>query len=198
MSIFLKGGVMSKRLKTSDLPKGKDLVKITKRWDKQVAVSPVADKGRKEGCLCIHTDSKGKTVMCERLKNNISHREKIEKDFGERACKVALQIDAVGQIERALQRSFLKKDFFADLSATDPCPIASMLYEIAKAAPAAMGIAICAGYLPPEEQAVLTEIKVGASEKTAPFISKEDVPKLNRDMKTLREQEAASHKKRGK
>lgn len=182
------------------LPKESELVVLTRRWEKQVAVSPTAEKGRVEGCLCIHTDPVSrKTLMCERYKTSLKHQKDIEESLGERY----LNLDARERVKETHPVVYEKRDFFAKLSESDPCPIALMLSELSKAAPAAISVSVCAGYIPPEEQALLNviEIKKRNREKDpASFISKNGARKLKRDMKTLygQDAEAEANKRRGK
>lgn len=135
------------------LPKESELVLLAKRWDKQVAVSPAAEKGRVEGCLCIHTDPvSGKILMCGRMKNNLSQTDDIGKKFLQEAAKVELAL--------LFARSNADVSIFDNLKEDDPCPLALILYELSKAAPAEISVSICAGYVPPEEQAMLNVIEI--------------------------------------
>jgi len=176
-------------------PEESELVIITKRWGKQVALSPVAEKGLKDGGLCIHTDpANGRTVMCGRLKNNRILQECYEAQTKQDPDGARKFLGGI--ILRALKRTIETGKVFEDLSADNPCPLALVVYQFAKAAPAWAGVAVCPGYIPPKGQALLHEIEVGVSdEKLTPFVPKKDVLKLNRDTKMLREREAASSRR---
>jgi hypothetical protein len=187
----LKGEIVAKRPKSLRLPREAELIIITKREGKQVAVSPAADKGLEEGGLCIHTDPvSGETLMCERFKNTLKVGYKIERELNKECLRVHTEIE--------LRKALSGGDVFAVLSTTNSCTIAAVLYELSKTSSVTIGVSVCPGYIPPKEQALLYEIGVGVSEKLAPFIRKEDILKLNRDMKKLRKNEATSRKRGGK
>jgi len=115
---------------------------------REVWVSEIAERGRKLGCLCVHEEN-GQRVMCRRLKNNLEIQNSAE---SEQIAELTLKINAIDAFLK-----MLTKDPFANLSNSDPCPIALVAFELCKAGNVAFATSRCPGYLPPEATTAASE-----------------------------------------
>jgi|SRR3989344_2943805 len=134
------------------------VIQEVKHWSngKSVPTSVSAEKGRQDGCLCVHTDPKtGENVMCARLAANMRLQERLhEKECDKEGHEGLVRDTARNAVEILGAALYVGAELdWEHSSVSDGCPIAWMLYAVAQTGGAEFGTAACKGYVPQEKSA---------------------------------------------
>lgn len=127
------------------VPKEEDVedILVKKTGRTKMAVSAQGEKGRLRGSLCSHVGTNGDLVFCKRLETNLRFVDALKSRYGDREGRKRL----LAATKEAYELVRDKPYFFERLRAGDIYPLALVLAELSKLAPAAIGVSACAGYI---------------------------------------------------